>query len=158
MAIAADLCGFAAPPMLAPLRYASGLPVMRGDVALLYYAVAARFWSAAAGQDVDVPAFDPAAFSDDELAGFAVHGAEGVTDLASIPAWARMLFPPNGRYLEAALKHDVAYASSGYGGLITRAQADGQLLADMQALGCTWAQRTTIYTAVRLGGAGGWGH
>lgn len=155
---AADLCGFVVAPQLAPLCYAAGKPVMRGDIALLYHAVATLFRSAAVGAYISVPAFKPRDYTDDQLAQIAVHGAEGVTDLASIPAWARALFPPNGRYLEAALKHDIAYATSGYGGRIARDQADGELLADMAALGGSWAQRYTIWSAVRIGGAGGWGH
>lgn len=153
-----DLCGFLTEPALTPLCYASGLPVMRGDVSLLYHSRACEFVSAAAGRIVRIEAFDPDAHSESALAKIGVYGAPGVTDLASIPALARAVFPPNGRYLKAALKHDHAYETAGFGRLIVRARADAELLADMKALRCRWIERETIYCAVRLGGGKGWGH
>lgn len=131
---------------------------MRGDVALLYHCRPCEFVSHKAGWVIRIDAFEPAAHTDSELARIGVFGAPGVTDLASIPGFARVLFPPNGRFLKPALKHDQAYETGGYGGVIVRAQADAELLADMAAVGCSWIQRETIYSAVRLGGAKGWGH
>lgn len=152
-----DPCGFYSEPALSPLIYSTGLPVMRGDVELLFHARPCAYWSTAARRRVEIPAFDPALCSDLQLGAIGANGAPNVTDLASIPGFARVLFPPNGRYLRAALKHDQGYATRGYGGLTDRAGVDAELLADMKAIGCSLLERQAIYRSVRLGGARGWG-
>lgn len=154
---APDACGFYSDPMLAPLVYSSGLPVMRDDVELLYHAAECRFFSRAAGCLVVIPAFDPDAHTDDELARIGVFGGRGVTDLASIPRPGRAFIPPNGRILKPSIKHDDAYAERGWG-LITRAQADAELREDLALMHASWLQQQSVFYAVRLGGANGWGH
>lgn len=155
---APDPCGFLIEPALSPLCYASGLPVMRGDEQLLFHARACAFQSSAVDGVISIAAFDPDAHGDDDLARIAVYGAPGVTDLASIPGLFRNLYPPNGRYLKPALKHDHGYGTHGYGLGVARAAVDAELLADMRAVGCGWLERQTIYRAVRFGGGAGWGH
>lgn len=152
-----DLCGFLMEPALSPLCYSSGQPVMRGDVELMFHEDPCAYWSKAAGKIIRIAAFDPKAHTDTQLAKIAIEGAPGVTDLASIPGFARWAFPPNGRYLKPALKHDEAFETFGYGGLITFDQANAELLADMKAVGCGLAQRQIIYRSVEWFGRSGWG-
>ena len=91
------------------------------------------------------------------------------TDLASIPrlAWS-IGYPPDGPWLKAAVVHDFLYRTRGTGWLggqrwlsrrsaYSRAEADAVLREAMAALSVGPLERAVIWTAVRLGGAGGWG-
>jgi hypothetical protein len=78
------------------------------------------------------------------------------TDLASIPRLMWTLFPPDGQWVKAAVIHDYLYLFKGLG-IYSRAQADAIFLEAMEVLGVSWAQRSLIYRAVRIGGNGGWG-
>jgi len=82
-----------------------------------------------------------------------------VTDLASIPQFAWSLgFGPEGRWNRPAVVHDYLYATRGEGGRYTRAQADKILDQAMAECDVPAWRRAVIWAAVRLGGAGGWGH
>lgn len=95
-----------------------------------------------------------------------------VTDLASIPRLVQGLLPSDGAYAQAALIHDGCYRSRGgyvwrrkvgdFHGLhrqrpLTRPECDQLLDEAMADLGIGWPTRWTIWSAVRFGGAGGWG-
>lgn len=91
------------------------------------------------------------------------------TDLASIPRFAWSVgFPPDGPWLKAAVIHDFLYRTKGaciWGGSrwmtrvlpYTRAEADGILREAMKVLGVGAFERGVIWSAVRIGGARGWG-
>lgn len=76
-----------------------------------------------------------------------------ITDFASIPRplWAIVGGPTEGRYRKIAVVHDWLYRSPG---LTTRGQADSVLLEGMKFSGCSWWQRSVIYSGVRVGGSG----
>lgn len=92
-----------------------------------------------------------------------------VTDLASIPRLAASLYPPDGPWVKAAIVHDFLYGTRGTGvwdkhpsGLsrptpYTRAEADDVLREAMADRGVGLFARNVIWSAVRAGGAGGWG-
>lgn len=75
-----------------------------------------------------------------------------VTDFASIPRplWSIVGGPADGKYRKAAVVHDFLYRT---GGVATRYQADQVLLEAMKVCGCSWFQRTVIYSGVRVGGS-----
>lgn len=75
-----------------------------------------------------------------------------VTDFASIPRalWAAVGGPSEGKYRKAAVIHDFLYRTKG---LATRPQADSVLLEAMKVSGCSWWQRSVIYSGVRVGGS-----
>ena len=77
------------------------------------------------------------------------------TDWASIPAPARAIFDPAGRWARAALAHDFVYFITYRN---SRAYCDEILLAGMVADGVGWWARNTIYGAVRVGGWMAWDH
>jgi hypothetical protein len=92
------------------------------------------------------------------------------TDLASVPQWARATAPPDGPWVRAAVIHDFLYRTSGTcvrwkgrpsgcsrAAPYTRAEADHVLDEAMAALNIGWTSRWTFWSAVRVGGAGGWG-
>ncbi len=97
-----------------------------------------------------------------ELAGYA-KGTQGwwricvpkgfITDFASIPRplWGIVGGPADGPYRKIAVFHDGLYRTLG---LATRPQADSVLLEGMKVSGCSWWQRSTIYSGVRVGGNG----
>lgn len=92
-----------------------------------------------------------------------------VTDLASVPRAVWSFYPPDGPWAKAAIIHDFLYATKGTGEWhkhrgITRAvpysrkEADDILkeaMADRKV--GNWEQ-VVIWSSVRFGGAGGWGH
>jgi len=91
-----------------------------------------------------------------------------VTDLASIPRFARPVLAPDGPWVQAAVFHDLLYLTQGTGvwkghpGITrptpySRAEADQVLRDAMADLGIPDWQAWLIYRAVRLGGGGGWG-
>jgi hypothetical protein len=85
------------------------------------------------------------------------------TDLASIPRLVTNLFPPDGPWVKAAVVHDDLYRKGGdvqrrgHPAPYTRAEADGILREAMAVLGVGWLTRQIIWSAVRVGGAPGWG-
>lgn len=96
--------------------------------------------------------------------------ASFVTDLASIPRAVWSFYPPDGPWVKAAVIHDFLYATKGVGvwgkkhvGITratpyTRAEADNILREAMVDRGIGAWERNVIWSAVRAGGAGGWGH
>lgn len=92
-----------------------------------------------------------------------------VTDLASIPRAAWSVYPPDGPWVKAAMIHDFLYGTHGTGlwkghprGIsritpYTRAEADDILREAMENRGVGLVTRTVIWSAVRAGGAKGWG-
>lgn len=95
--------------------------------------------------------------------------AGATTDLASIPSFAWSIgFPPDGPWLKAAVVHDFLYRTQGtciWMGAsgrtraqpYTRPESDGILREAMAVLGVAAWERLVIWSAVRLGGAAGWG-
>ncbi|NBB65440.1 DUF1353 domain-containing protein [Pseudomonas sp. ODNR1LW] len=91
-----------------------------------------------------------------------------VTDLTSIPRLVWSVYPPDGPWAKAAVIHDFLYYTKGTGVWhrhcgVTRAQAYTRKEADdilKQAMADrkigAWEQ-FVIWSAVRLGGASGWG-
>lgn len=92
-----------------------------------------------------------------------------VTDLASIPRLAWSVYPPDGPWVKAAMVHDFLYGTGGTGvwkgharsitraAPYTRAEADDILREAMENRGVGIVKRNVIWSAVRAGGAGGWG-
>lgn len=75
-----------------------------------------------------------------------------VTDGYSLPGMALQLFQPrSANYLLPSILHDWLYDA----GLVPRAMADRILLQAMRAVKVAAWQRGLVYTAVRLGGGGG---
>ncbi len=90
------------------------------------------------------------------------------TDLASIPALLWPVLPPDGSWGKAASIHDPCYQSRGtflWNGHLgrtrtqpyTRVECDEILRQAMVALGVPQWKRVAIWSAVRIGGAAGWG-
>lgn len=82
-----------------------------------------------------------------------------LTDLASVPWWARRLINRVGPHLEASIVHDWLYIawqslSDGQPQRQDRDFADLVLLAGMEAAEVPAWKRTVIYRAVRIGGWG----
>lgn len=83
-----------------------------------------------------------------------------VTDLASVPWFARWYVSRDGDHLKAAVIHDYAYAkdsilapiSRGQWGRLDRRAADRLFLEAMKVRGVRPAKAQVIYAAVRLGG------
>ncbi|MDR3510009.1 MAG: DUF1353 domain-containing protein [Caulobacteraceae bacterium] len=75
------------------------------------------------------------------------------TDFASIPAWARGLFPPFGRHAKAAVLHDWLYAIGEPG---RKAVADRVFRHAMTELRVPAWRVWVMYWAVRLGGGAGY--
>jgi hypothetical protein len=73
------------------------------------------------------------------------------TDFASIPAWARAVFPTFGRHAKAAVLHDWLYAIGQPG---RKAVADRVFRRAMGELGVPAWRIFVMYWAVRLGGGG----
>ncbi len=86
------------------------------------------------------------------------------SDGASIPRFAAGLFPPFGRYLKAALLHDMAYRypqefmkkTNDGTRSITRREADNLMFAACTQLRIRWWRKWSIYIALRLFGWLGW--
>ena len=75
-----------------------------------------------------------------------------VTDLASIPWFARWLIPKVDRHCQAAVVHDFLYHSQQF----SRAKSDAIFLEAMEVLGVAKWKRLIMYKAVRLGGWAVW--
>jgi hypothetical protein len=78
--------------------------------------------------------------------------AQFLTDFASVPRPLWWLFPPWGRYGNAAVVHDYLYWEQSR----RRAEADVIFLEAMGVLGVSASTRYTLYLAVRAGGWWGW--
>ena len=74
------------------------------------------------------------------------------TDFASVPRMFWLIFPPDGKYTQAAVLHDYMY----FRHLYTRKRCDIIFLEAMKVLKVGWLQRKTIYYAVRVGAWYGW--
>lgn len=93
-----------------------------------------------------------------------------VTDLASIPRLAWNIYPPDGPWVKAAIIHDFLYDTAGSGlwkghgpsitrpAPYTRPEADDILREAMASRGVGVFKRNVIWSAVRVGGRGGWSH
>jgi len=92
-----------------------------------------------------------------------------VTDLTSVPRAVWSFYPPDGPWVKAAVIHDFLYYTKGTGdwhGRVgisrplpyTRKEADDILKEGMADRGIGSWEQGVIWTAVRVGGAGGWGH
>lgn len=79
-----------------------------------------------------------------------------VTDLASIPWYARWLIEVNGKHRYAALPHDLLYCSRQLGIDVTREMADLVLLDACEALGVSSWKRKAMYAAVVAAGGSRW--
>ena len=75
-----------------------------------------------------------------------------ITDFASVPQFAWILFPKSGKYDGAALIHDHCYQKQIY----PRAKADSIFLEAMQVLEVPWWKRHIIYRSVRIFGGLYW--
>lgn len=93
------------------------------------------------------------------------------TDLASVPRFAWALIPPDGPWVQAAVVHDFLYLSRGTCILwenhpkgctratpYTREEADQIIDQAMADLSVGIGARVAIWSAIRAGGANGWGH
>jgi hypothetical protein len=138
------------------LEYSNGRPVLRGGVCLWYLPtpLVYELGYIGSGDFIIVPAFDRESYTDEELRDIR---ADGVTDLASIPAIARGLMPPNGPWAKAAVIHDAGYVTRGWGGRMTRKQVDDLFKEAMEVLGVPAWKRAVIYAAVRVGGSRAFG-
>ncbi len=76
------------------------------------------------------------------------------TDLASVPRFFWRIFPPFGKYSQAAIIHDYLYNVPMDG--MTRKVADTIFLSAMVELGVGRIKRALIHRAVRVGGWRPW--
>jgi hypothetical protein len=86
------------------------------------------------------------------------------TDLASVPRLVRGLIPASGPWQRAAVIHDYCYKTKGacipawwYDGMDRREVADMIFREAMKAANVASATRMLLWSAVRAGGAKGWG-
>jgi hypothetical protein len=86
-----------------------------------------------------------------------------VTDLSSIPRWARSVIPVVGRQNGPSVIHDYIYEplspQVGGGHQLrgwTKQDADNLFLAAMKAAGVNWYRRNAMYLAVKFGGGRAW--
>ncbi len=71
-----------------------------------------------------------------------------ITDFASVPRILHSVFPPRGKHSGAAIIHDYLYATQKR----SRSESDSIFLEAMKVLGVGWFRRSTMYSAVRVGG------
>ncbi len=155
---------------LSQVSFADGRPVLRGD-RVQWALDRALTWEVGAegsGVVITAPAWN---FSDctglelkcwREWRNSPQHPAlkaAFATDLGSIPPFLRGLpgFSPDGAGVKAFVIHDVLYCTQGLGGVYTRKEADAILREALVALGVPKWRASVIHSAVRLGGASGWG-
>lgn len=77
-----------------------------------------------------------------------------VTDLSSIPRWARSIIPQIGLQDGPSVIHDAMYVRREPGW--TRKEVDQFFLEAMKSVGVKWIRRRAMYLAVRIGGQGAW--
>lgn len=77
-----------------------------------------------------------------------------ITDFASVPRIFWVLFPPDGKYTQAAVVHDYLYMRHGILAEreYSRKRCDQIFLEAMKVLGVPLLTRRIMYTAVRIGG------
>lgn len=102
--------------------------------------------------------FTPFTFYSDKYA--PVDIPEGFeTDLASVPRYLWILFPPFGAYSQAAVTHDFIYKMrkdlTYQGPLRSREECDNIFLEAMTLLRVPWWKRQLMFRAVRMFG---WAH
>jgi len=69
------------------------------------------------------------------------------SDGASVPKIFWNIFPPiSGKYMEAAILHDILYASH----ILSKKEADKIFLEAMKDLGVSWWKRNVMYYAVKF--------
>lgn len=71
-----------------------------------------------------------------------------VTDLASVPRLFWTLFPPDGKWMKAAVLHDYLCETKGIGGKYPSKQVHKIFREAMESQGVNRFDRTCIYTAV----------
>lgn len=86
--------------------------------------------------------------------GYLVVPSGYVTDGASVPRFFWSLFPPFGRYVEAAVVHDWIYSDACH--KYTRLQADWVFLELLKVLQIPAWKRWVMFGAVRVFGRGNW--
>jgi hypothetical protein len=86
------------------------------------------------------------------------------TDLASVPKLVRGLIPASGPWQRAAIIHDYCYVTKGecipawwYSEMDKREVSDMIFKHAMKAAGVSSPVRQLLWSAVRVGGAAGWG-
>ena len=72
------------------------------------------------------------------------------TDFASVPRWLWPIFPPTGKWCEAAVMHDYLYTTT-----CSRFLADALFREAMYISGVPWYQRVAMFYAVRVFGRKG---
>lgn len=77
-----------------------------------------------------------------------------ITDLSSIPRFARSIIPQIGNQDGPSILHDAQYMRREPGW--TRKEVDRLFLAAMKSAGVNWVRRSVMYAAVRLFGKGQW--
>lgn len=149
--------GFTDDLKLGLLEYSNGRAVTR-EGRCLWYCPEPVGYLTEDGRTLSVPAFNRDGANDADLKAIArrEYRPRGVTDLASIPIFARRLLPADGPYVKPAVLHDDGYVSRGWG-LMDRAEVDGLLEEAMRACGVAQWKRFVVYRAVRLGGGFAWG-
>lgn len=89
--------------------------------------------------------------SGDQDGGMTIVAPKGmITDFASTPRFLWPIFPPFGKYSQAAVLHDYIYNAPGLD--ISRKRADAIFLEAMAASGVPGWKRTVMYLGVRLFG------
>ena len=77
-----------------------------------------------------------------------------VSDGASVPQIFWSIFPPFGKYLEAAVVHDYIYEELCH--KFTKEKADRVFKELLKVLRISSVKRNTMYQCVKYGGKGGW--
>ena len=78
-----------------------------------------------------------------------------ITDFASVPRGLWNIFPPDGKYTQAAVLHDFLYSNKGdvpKGKNRSKKECDQIFMEAMEVLGVPWMKRHLMYRAVRLFG------
>ena len=140
----------------------AGIPILRNDRSQWAPQVHVVWEVGAEGSGVFVecPVWDFSPYSDDERRHWDKIEGAFASDFGSIPPATRWVpgFSPDSDGIGGFLTHDLLYTTKGLGGLYTRKDSDLILRDCLKALGVGTVRRNAIYTAVRLGGGGGWGH
>ena len=89
-----------------------------------------------------------------KIAGTVEVPAGYISDGASVPRLFQNIFPPYGKYLEAAVAHDYIY--SDIFDRFTKKQADNVFRELLEVLRIPEWKIKLMYRGVKLGGKGGW--
>lgn len=87
-----------------------------------------------------------------DIAGLIIVPKGFTTDFASVPRFAWILFPKDGKYDGAAVVHDYLYSIK----TLPRELCDKVFLEAMTVLGVPWITRHLMYRAVRMFGGLYW--